>query len=74
MGVVGKKAQSLIRSIEKLGGFAKISGAGGITEGSGMILCYLSNFEKIEEIAKKFGCNIHKVNLGVEGVRIENGE
>src|SRR5258708_3289091 len=38
LGVVGNKAKEMIRKIEKSGGFAKISGAGGVQEGSGIIL------------------------------------
>lgn len=64
LGVVGKKALNIIREIEKIGGAAKISGAGGIKDGSGMILAYLSNFSKIQALSKKNGWEVIKINLG----------
>lgn len=40
IGVVGKKAKNMIKEIENHGGFAKITGAGGVKKGSGWILAY----------------------------------
>lgn len=52
LGVVGKSAKAIIRKIEKLGGAAKITGAGGIKKGSGMILAYHKDLNTIIEFAK----------------------
>lgn len=40
LGVVGKKAKKMVKEIESIGGFAKITGAGGIENGSGLLLVY----------------------------------
>ncbi len=40
LGVVSKKAQSLIKKIEQEGGYAKVIGAGGRTGGSGMVIAF----------------------------------
>ena len=69
LGVVGKKAQSLIRSIEKLGGSAKITGAGGIKEGSGMLLVYHKDVERLLNYAKQKNLEVLKIQVGAEGLR-----
>lgn len=74
MGIVGKKAQVIIREIEEAGGVAKISGAGGIKEGSGIILCIHPENEKLKKIAARFTCPTYEVRLGDEGIRIEKKE
>lgn len=51
LGVVSPAAQSLISQIEAVGGFAKITGAGGLKEGSGMILAYHSDPFLLEEFS-----------------------
>ena len=71
MEVVSKTAQLVIREIEKVGGVAKISGAGGEKYGSGMLLCYHENLMKLEKIAKKRKLDFFPINLGEEGVRLE---
>lgn len=71
LGVVGEFAKRIIREIEKIGGAAKISGAGGLTGGSGILLGYHQNPEKIFEIGQKFNLPTFKVKLGEEGVKIE---
>ncbi len=43
MGIVGEKAQQMIHQIETAGGVAKVTGAGGIEAGSGMLLAYHSD-------------------------------
>lgn len=40
LGVVGKTATSIIKKLQKFGAFAKITGAGGLKEGSGYILAW----------------------------------
>ncbi len=59
IGVVGKKAQEIIRSVEKSGGAAKTLGGGGFKEGSGMILCYHKNLM------------VTKITIGEAGLRKE---
>ncbi len=72
LGVVGKKAKSMIRKIEKIGGAGKIMGGGGISEGSGMLLAYHKDPKKLKALSKKENWNIIKINLGEEGLRREN--
>lgn len=71
LGVVSKKTMRLIRKIEKIGGFAKISGAGGAKDNSGIIITYHPDQEKLLSFAKKENLDIFRVKLGEEGVRIE---
>lgn len=71
IGVVGNFAQKIIREIESLGGAAKICGAGGKKDGSGILLCYHKDLQKIKKVAGKFKVSISPVKLGEEGIRIE---
>lgn len=71
IGVVGKVAQAIIRQIEKLGGAAKISGAGGVKIGSGMILCYHKNPKKVLDFAKINNLEAFPIKIGEEGLRRE---
>jgi len=71
LGVVSKNVKKLIRQIEQKGGVAKISGAGGIKTGSGIIIGYHQKPDIIKQIAKEFGYNTFQVKLGGEGVKIE---
>src|SRR5258706_2709366 len=71
LGVVSESAKTLIHRIEKIGGYAKISGAGGKKEGSGIVIIYHKDIDKITLFAKNNNLNIIPVKLGEEGVRIE---
>ena len=71
LGVVSESTKKMIRKIEKIGGFAKISGAGGKKEGSGMVLIYHKDVEKLILLVKKNNLNLLPAKLGEEGVRIE---
>jgi mevalonate kinase len=71
LGVVSEKTKQIIRMIEKAGGSAKISGAGGKKEGSGMLIVYHKDIEKIILLGKKNGLTLSPVKLGEGGVRIE---
>lgn len=71
LGVVSEFGKRIIREIEKIGGAAKITGAGGKTFGSGMLLCYHKNPKKIVELGKKLKLETIKVKLGGEGVTIK---
>ncbi len=52
LGVVPESVQELVAAIEKIGGSAKVIGAGGRTGGAGMVLA-LGNQQKIMEIANQ---------------------
>jgi len=69
LGVVGKKAQSLIRIIEKLGGAAKITGAGGIKKGSGILLVYHRDMKKILGYAEQKNLETLAIQTEKEGLR-----
>lgn len=70
LGVVSKSTRELIKQIEKTGGHAKISGAGGRKENSGIILIYHKDPEKLKNFAKKNKLTLNSVKMGEEGVRI----
>lgn len=72
LGVVGKKAQRLVRLIEEQGGAAKICGAGGVKEGSGVLLCYHQNPKILLDFTQKEQIPYFKLKLGEEGLRDEN--
>jgi len=71
LGVVSNSTINLIREIERIGGAAKVSGAGGWKDKSGVLLVYHKNPEKLHIFAKKNNLNPFEVKLGEEGVRIE---
>lgn len=68
MGVVSKKAGSIIRTIELAGGAAKILGGGGRAAGVGFLLAY---HHEPEKLAKKLKLKIQKIKLGEEGIKLE---
>lgn len=72
LGVVSVNTKRIIRDIEKLGGSAKIAGAGGYKEDSGMLIAYHPEKRKLLNFLKTKNIEPIKVNFGVEGVRIEN--
>lgn len=63
LGVVSKSTQKLIAQIEKSGGAAKITGAGGHKTGSGMLLVYHPRPESLK------GMDLVKIKLAQEGLR-----
>lgn len=69
LGVVGKKAKAIIREIEKLGGAVKISGAGGIKSGSGMLLVYIKEKNKFIDYAKQEKLEILPIEVGEKGLK-----
>lgn len=71
MGVVSMSARACIRDIEKAGGVAKISGAGGRRTGSGVVIASCDRPKKLTEIASSHGYPSFQVILGGEGVKIE---
>jgi mevalonate kinase len=70
LGVVSPFAMSLIRDIEKFGGAAKICGAGGKANGSGIILAYHKERKVVESFAKKKQLSYYTAVLGGEGLQI----
>ena len=71
LGVVSQKARKIIRVFERIGAGAKITGAGGKKDGSGMILIRHPDEEKIIKFAEDRNLDILSVRLGEEGVRVE---
>ena len=71
LGVVSNSTQKFIRDIENSGGAAKISGAGGVKTGSGIVLAVHDDSQKLITLAKKYKYPSFQVALGGEGVRRE---
>ena len=71
LGVVSDKTRLLIRKIKKLGGAAKVSGAGGKITGSGILIAYHKEPEKLFLFAKSNKLDTISVRLGGKGVKIE---
>ncbi|MDP2638017.1 MAG: mevalonate kinase [Candidatus Levybacteria bacterium] len=69
LGVVGQKAKALIREIEKSGGAAKISGKGGVKDGSGIVIAYHKDFHKLNSLFLHLGFKCSKISLGEQGLR-----
>ncbi|KKQ41806.1 MAG: Mevalonate kinase [Microgenomates group bacterium GW2011_GWC1_37_8] len=71
MGVVSDSGIELVRKIEKIGGAAKISGAGGRKGNSGILLAYHPEINKLLNFAKKMNIKLLHTSLGAKGVQIE---
>lgn len=71
LGVVSSSTKKLIRAIEENNGAAKISGAGGIKNASGVVLAYHNRPSVLDTIAQQYGLEISSIRLGDEGVRHE---
>lgn len=71
IGVVGKKAQKMIRQIEASGGAAKICGGGGVKSGSGRLLAYHRDQTKLIQLIKQNHWQYLVVELGGPGARYE---
>lgn len=64
LGVVSSDSVNLIRKIERLGGYLKLTGAGTIGNGgSGGILCFSNNYKKIEAFLLKNHLGYLKVSI-----------
>lgn len=68
LGVVSKSAISIIKKIRTLKGAAKITGAGGIKKGSGMILAYHKDLNKLIEFAKENNLKYYSVEISEQGI------
>ncbi|NCN87756.1 MAG: hypothetical protein GW941_02580 [Candidatus Pacebacteria bacterium] len=64
LGVVGEKAKQIISQIEEIGAVAKITGAGGVLDGSGMILAYSLDHAKISDLIKKNNWKSYQIQIG----------
>lgn len=77
LGVVSPSTQKLIKQIEKSGGSAKITGAGGNKSGSGMIIAYIPQPALLRKALlaghpeKLKGVEFTKIKLAQEGLREE---
>ena len=71
IGIVSLESSRLIKKIKLLGGGAKISGAGGWEKGSGIILAYHKDSNRLMDFVKRNKLKCFQVKLGEEGVRIE---
>ena len=71
IGIVSPESSRLIKKIKSLGGAAKVSGAGGWKKGSGIILAYHKDPNRLMDFVKRNKLKCFQVKLGEEGVRIE---
>ncbi len=71
LGVVSPFVKLLIRKIEKIGGAAKICGAGGKTKGGGILLAYHKNRKELETLLEFHKFDFSPITLASEGVRQE---
>lgn len=71
LGVVGQKAQEIIKRIEDFGAAAKICGAGGLKKGSGMILVFHQDRKKLLHWLKTQKLSFQETKIDYQGVRIE---
>ncbi len=65
IGVVGQKAQEIIRQLREKGAFCKITGAGGVKTGSGYILAWHKDPQKMKANLAKLGLEYFQTQLGV---------
>lgn len=70
IGVVSDSAKAIIRKIEQSGGVAKISGAGGRANGSGILLAYHKEKEKLMKLFYNLAIPYFNTKIGVEGVKV----
>ncbi len=71
LGVVSDSTLRLVKKIERIGGAAKVSGAGGKKGASGILLVYHPERSKLLSFTKSQNLGIFSVELGKEGVKVE---
>lgn len=64
LGIVSPPATNLIQKIRNHQGYAKITGAGGLTGGSGMIVAFHQDPEKFAALCQKQEWSYYQTNLG----------
>ena len=69
--VVSPETKNLISLLEKNKASVKISGAGGKSQGSGILLVYHKDSEKLKNFVKSEKLDMIPVSLGKKGVKIE---
>lgn len=65
MGIVGEKARQMVGRIEEVGGVAKVTGAGGLTGGSGMLLAFDPDLDRLTNLCQTQAWPFYVVQLGV---------
>jgi len=71
MGLVGQKAKHIITLIETYGGSAKISGAGGVKNGSGIIVAFSQNLRELENYLDQQNITCFRTSLSKQGITCE---
>lgn len=71
LGIVGNQGRKIVSTIEEVGGYARICGAGGVVGGVGTILCYHEDEEKLKYVANKENFSYSPVILGGLGWHIK---
>ena len=71
LGVVSPESRNLITLLEKNKASVKISGAGGKTQGSGILLVYHKDPKSLKNFVKSKKLDMISVSLGKKGVKIE---
>lgn len=69
IGVCSPTVKKIIREIEKVGGAAKICGAGAFSGPTGILLSYHKNPSILEKVAKSNNLVYFKAKLGVDGLK-----
>ncbi len=70
IGVVSNTTRGFCRKIEEVGGIAKIAGAGGLSQGSGVVLIFGMGVAELEEIVQSFKFSTYpKLKTDVPGLK-----
>lgn len=70
LGVVGQAARHILQTLSREGVMAKICGAGGAQAGSGMILAYHEDRDRLQYVADSLDKPLYKVALEKQGWRV----
>lgn len=70
LGVVSQKTKELIRNLEKLGAVAKISGAGGRKDKSGLVLVYSEDKQSIINYCQNLGLETIDFIIAESGLKV----
>jgi len=70
LSVVSDFVKGVIREIEVSGGAAKISGGGGKTKGTGILVVYHPDGKKLAEVLKRYDLTPLSVRLGAPGLTV----